>query len=351
MARTAGRLVRKEAPMLAPVQQGTPREPTRGGGEGHAVASHGAATRRAPYRKDTRTRSNAPTAERAPETTLENGMAYLHDISRIQLLKRAEERDLAQRAAEGDPAARRALIEANLRLVISVAQRYTGRGLDLGDLVQEGNIGLMRAVDRFDYSRGFKFSTYAVWWIRQAISRAVMEQGHVVHVPSGVQEELARLSRTADGDGEAAGADETVDGAVPLTQEEKDAAARGLRERAELLRRLTRQPVSLDALADNGDQMDLLEGVADPEAPAPMERAVQSALRRELSALLERLPTRERHVLELRYGLRDGKPAILDEVSASFGLTRERIRQIERDALSRLRADHDTNALRDYLSE
>ena len=244
--------------------------------------------------------------------------------------------------------------------MISVAQRYTGRGLDLSDLVQEGNIGLMRAVDRFDYIKGFKFSTYAVWWIRQAVSRAVMEQGHVIHVPSGVQEELARLNRAPEMTG--ARKRRAVDGmpAVepepirPPTDEElaaTEAAARAIRERAEWLRHLTRQPASLEAMADNGDQLDLLESVPDPEAPAPLERTVQSALRHELGDMLDRLPARERRVLELRYGLRDGRPAILDEVSASFGLTRERIRQIEREALSHLRADLAAGSLREYLVE
>jgi RNA polymerase primary sigma factor len=339
--------------MPTPVRQTSPAAQARGGAElagRHSPAASAGERRLASPRSRKATQAAPPAAEAAgqPDPALENGLAYLHDISRIPLLKRDEERELARRAAEGDLAARRALIEANLRLVISVAQRYTGRGLDLSDLVQEGNIGLMRAVDRFDYRKGFKFSTYAVWWIRQAVSRAVMEQGHVIHVPSGVQEELARLNRAPEVI--EAGA-ETVPASTETDLQAAAEAARAARERTELLRQLTRQPASLDALADNGDQLDLLESVPDPEAPAPVDRAIQTALRREMAAMLERLPARERRVLELRYGLRDGRPAILDEVSASFGLTRERIRQIEREALSRLRTDQAAGALREYLAE
>ncbi|GAC1401212.1 MAG: hypothetical protein NVSMB65_18760 [Chloroflexota bacterium] len=331
--------------MPAAVRTGSPRAQVGGGRAERAVPLRRATERRTPARGSRGAAAPASAEAAEQDGVLENGLAYLHDISRIPLRKRDEERDLARRAAEGDRAARRALIEANLRLVISVAQRYTGRGLDLSDLVQEGNIGLMRAVDRFDYLKGFKFSTYAVWWIRQAVSRAVMEQGHVVHVPSGVQEELARLNRTVDvPDGEDAKA-----GAVPPGEAAE--AERAQRERTELLRHLTRQPASLDAMADNGDQLDLLESVPDPEAVAPQERTMHLALQRELRAMLERLPARERRVLELRYGLRDGRPAILDEVSASFGLTRERIRQIEREALCHLRDDCGAGSLREYLGE
>lgn len=288
--------------------------------------------------------------EYTADADVATGMTYLRDISRVPLLTREKEVALAKRAAEGDMDAQRALIEANLRLVVSVAQRYTGRGLELSDLIQEGNIGLMRAVERFDYQRGFKFSTYAVWWIRQAISRAVMEQSHVIHIPSGVQEELSKLSRAQEvGTGGTPALAATQSSAPVAPEPPVVLDPQEAQKRADKLRQMVRQPISLDALADNGDHLDVLDSVPDPEAPVPYERAVQSALRNELQQMLSRLPERERRILELRYGLTDGRPYILEEVSASFGLTRERIRQIEREALQRLREDLSASRLRDYL--
>ena len=254
--------------------------------------------------------------------------AYLNEIGRVRLLTAAEEVELAMQIEAGSEQARRHLIEANLRLVVSVARRYTASGMPLLDLVQEGNIGLMRAVEKFDYRRGFKFSTYATWWIRQAISRAVADKARTIRLPVHVGERYSQLVRTTRTLTQELGRDPT---------EEEIADASGLRiDQLRTLVSAAREPVSLEVPIgdeDGGRLGDLLED----GAPGPEETATTDALRSEIEIILTSLTPRERRVLQLRYGLVDDHQRTLEEVGRRLGVTRERARQIEATALRRLR--------------
>ncbi|MFI1378480.1 sigma-70 family RNA polymerase sigma factor [Embleya sp. NPDC020886] len=292
---------------------------------------------------------------------------YLREIGRVPLLSAADEVDLARRVEAGlfagerlladpptDPAARdalttlvhdgerakRRLIEANLRLVVSIAKRYVGRGLGLLDLVQEGNLGLIRAVEKFDYTRGYKFSTYATWWIRQAMSRALADQARTIRVPVHVVELINRVIRVQrrllQERGEEPTAEE-VGRVLDLT------AARV----TEILR-LAQEPVSLHTPVGE-DEVLLGDIVEDTDATSPAEAAAALMLREHLEALLSTLGDRERQVVQLRYGLADGEPHTLEEIGRVFGVTRERIRQIESRTLSRLRERSYSEQLRGYL--
>jgi RNA polymerase primary sigma factor len=254
--------------------------------------------------------------------------AYLNEIGRVRLLTAAEEVELAMQIEAGSDHARRRLTEANLRLVVSVARRYTSSGMPLLDLVQEGNIGLMRAVEKFDHRRGFKFSTYATWWIRQAISRAVADKARTIRLPVHVGERYSQLLRTTRTLTQELGRDPT---------EEEIARAAGLRvDQVRSLVSAAREPVSLEVPIgddDGGRLGDLIEDAA----PGPEETAAAEALRLEIETLLTALTPRERRVLQLRYGLVDDHQRTLEEVGRRLGVTRERARQIEATALRRLR--------------
>jgi RNA polymerase primary sigma factor len=293
---------------------------------------------------------------------------YLREISRIPLLSAAEEVELARRVEAGLFAeeklstacgldsrlaldldrlvvlgrmAKRRLIEANLRLVVSVAKRYLGRGLTMVDLVQEGNLGLIRAVEKFDYARGYKFSTYATWWIRQAVSRALADQARTIRVPVHVVELINRVVRTQR----------------RLLQEqghepppEEVGAYLGLSpERVGEILRLAQEPVSLHAPVGEEDNASLGDLIEDSDAPSPVESAAFLLLRQHLEAVLSTLGERERKVVQLRYGLGDGRPRTLEEIGQIFGVTRERIRQIESKTLSKLRHHTLADQLRGYL--
>jgi RNA polymerase primary sigma factor len=279
------------------------------------------------------------TAQAQSTRAEDSTMLYLHDISRLPRLTPEQELALGQRIAQGDDEALRIMVESNLRLVVSVAKRYRNEGLSLLDLVQEGNIGLIRAAKKFDYTRGHRFSTYAIWWIRQAVTRAIANQGQTIRVPVHITEGMSRLHRLErqieqEGDTEAAAALAEAD--VPS-------------DRVVEMVRLVQQPLSLERAVGDENDATLAEAVEDSDAVSPLQAAENSMLRDRLSGLIGALPDRERKVLELRYGLTDGRPRTLKEVSGAFGLTRERIRQLETAALTHLRQSTAMSDLRDYL--
>ncbi|MGW0463810.1 sigma-70 family RNA polymerase sigma factor [Streptomyces sp. NPDC003027] len=293
---------------------------------------------------------------------------YLREIGRIPLLTAAEEVDLARRVEAGLFAeerlasatdldsrlahdldrlvvmgrmAKRRLIEANLRLVVSVAKRYVGRGLTMLDLVQEGNLGLIRAVEKFDYARGFKFSTYATWWIRQAMSRALADQARTIRVPVHVVELINRVVRVQRRMLQERGYEPTA--------EEVAAQLDLAPERVGEVLRLAQEPVSLHAPVGEEDDVALGDLIEDGDAASPVESAAFLLLREHLEAVLSTLGERERKVVQLRYGLDDGRPRTLEEIGQLFGVTRERIRQIESKTLSKLRDHAFADQLRGYL--
>ncbi len=279
----------------------------------------------------------------ASSTSDDGTMLYLNEISRLPRLTPEEELELGARIAQGDEAALRRMVESNLRLVVSVAKRYRNEGLSLLDLVQEGNIGLMRAAKKFDYTKGYRFSTYAIWWIRQAVTRAIANQSQTIRVPVHVTESLSRLNREewlrAGGDGETAS---SPDGAAGR-------AAGVLSERIIEAVRLVQQPLSLERSSSDENDAYLGDAVEDTNAISPVDAADNKLLHMRLVELLSGLPERERTVLELRYGLVDGHPRTLKEVSRQFGLTRERIRQLESAALQHLRLSGRQFGLDEYL--
>ncbi|HEV2582180.1 MAG TPA: sigma-70 family RNA polymerase sigma factor [Ktedonobacteraceae bacterium] len=254
---------------------------------------------------------------------------YLQEIGTFPLLTAEQELQLAERIAHGDLRARQKLIEANLRLVVSIAKRYTNQGLPLLDMVQEGNFGLMRAAQKFDYQRGFRFSTYATWWIRQAISRAIAEHSRTIHIPVHVVEYIYKIKRVARRIYQEEGIE-----ASP----EQIAAEVGLsKERVIELLNVSDQPISLDAPVADDEQYHLADAIEDTTLSTPAEEVSQRMLREYINQALAILNPRERTILEMRYGLQDGHTHSLDEVSAVYHLTRERIRQIEVKALRKLR--------------
>jgi RNA polymerase primary sigma factor len=255
--------------------------------------------------------------------------SYLHDIRGLGLLTHKEEVDLAQKAAAGDEWARHRLIECNLRLVISIARRYTSTGVPLIDLIQEGNLGLMRAAEKFDYQRGCHFGTYATWWIRQAVSRAAGEQSRLIHLPEHVATRLRKVRRIAAQLSQENGLD-------PLPEQIAAACNISLDEVADLLS-IIEQPISLDAPVDDETRYSLSDTLEDNTAPAPAETASQHLLGEELHRALAILTPRERSVIMLRYGIGDGHSRTLLEVGKELGISRERVRQLEVVALMKLR--------------
>jgi RNA polymerase primary sigma factor len=266
---------------------------------------------------------------------------YLKEIGRVPLLTPEEEVELAKRIERGDEEARRRLTEANLRLVVSIAKRYVGRGMLFLDLIQEGNLGLIKAVEKFDYSKGFKFSTYATWWIRQAITRAIADQARTIRIPVHMVETINKLVRVQRQLLQELGRDPTPEG----IGEEMGIPS----EKVSEILRIAQEPVSLATPIGEEEDSHLGDFIPDEDAPAPAEVASAQLLREQLEEVLTSLTPREQKVLKLRFGLDDGRQRTLEEVGKEFGVTRERIRQIEAKALRKLRHPSRSKKLKDYL--
>lgn len=268
---------------------------------------------------------------------------YLKDIGRVPLLSMDEEVELAKRMQNGDEEAKRKLSEANLRLVVNIAKRYTGRGMLFLDLIQEGNLGLMKAVEKFDYTRGYRFSTYATWWIRQAITRAIADQARTIRIPVHMVETIQKLTRTTRLLVQELGRDPT-----PAEIAEEMGVSE---ERVREIQRINLEPVSLETPIGEEDDSHLADFIEDVNATAPQDVASFTILKEHLLAVLDTLTPREEMVLRLRYGLEDGHPRTLEEVGKEFGVTRERIRQIEAKALRKLRHPSRSKKLKEYMDQ
>ena len=266
---------------------------------------------------------------------------YFQQLGKTPLLTDVQEVALARRAERGDEAARSKLIESNLRLVISIARRHVGRGMPLLDLIQEGNLGLMRAVDKFDYRRGFRFSTYATWWIRQAVTRALADQSRTIRVPVHMADKLQTSIRVQRMLVQEKGREPTVEEIAS----EMGVSVTRMRE----IQGMGKEPASLQQQVGEEGDSQLGDFVEDTLAAAPAQEVADVVRREEILAVLHGLTHRERRVLCLRFGLDDGRPRTLEEVGEVFGVTRERIRQIESRTLARLRSDHGAQCLRDFL--
>ncbi len=266
---------------------------------------------------------------------------YLKEIGRVPLLTAEEEVELAKRIEQGDEEARRKLAEANLRLVVSIAKRYVGRGMLFLDLIQEGNLGLLKAVEKFDYRKGFKFSTYATWWIRQAITRAIADQARTIRIPVHMVETINKLIRVSRQLLQELGREPT-----PAEIAERMGMTE---ERVREIMKIAQEPVSLETPIGEEEDSHLGDFIEDQDAPAPAEAASFTMLKEQLEDVLDSLTPREEKVLRLRFGLDDGRARTLEEVGQEFGVTRERIRQIEAKALRKLRHPSRSKKLKDFL--
>ena len=266
---------------------------------------------------------------------------YLKEIGKVPLLTGAEERELAIRMEQGDEEAKKKLCESNLRLVVSIAKRYLNRGLSFLDLIQEGNLGLIKAVDKFDYTKGYKFSTYATWWIRQAITRSIADQASTIRIPVHMVETINKLIRISRQLLQELGREPTS---------EEIAKEMGITvEKVREIKKISQDPVSLETPIGEEEDSHLGDFIPDDDVPAPVEAAAYSMLKEQLMEVLDTLSDREKKVLMLRFGLEDGRPRTLEEVGKEFNVTRERIRQIEAKALRKLRHPSRSKKLRDYL--
>ena len=286
----------------------------------------------------------AITAENVDAFADDSVRLYLREIGKIPLLTPEEEAELADRIVKGDKAAKDKMVESNMRLVVSIAKRYGGRGLDFLDLIQEGNTGLLRAVDKFDPAKGFKFSTYATWWVRQAITRAIADQARTIRIPVHMVETINKVLRT------------TRKLTTELNREptnEEIAEELGMEpEKVDYVMRIKQDIASLDAsVGREGDDEESVLGdfVEDEERASPEESAANQILKEQLSEIIATLTDREQKIIRLRFGIGGGRPHTLEEVGAEFDVTRERIRQIEAKALAKLRKNKDTKKLHEYL--
>lgn len=266
---------------------------------------------------------------------------YLKDIGKVPLLSPDEETEFARRMLEGDEMAKRLLSEANLRLVVSIAKRYMGRGMQFLDLIQEGNLGLMKAVEKFDYQKGFKFSTYATWWIRQAITRAIADQARTIRIPVHMVETINKLLRVSRRLSQELGREPTP---------EEIANELGIpEERVREIQKIAQDPVSLETPIGEEEDSHLSDFIEDEGSTAPTDAVSFTMLKEQLLGILDTLTPREEKVLRLRYGLDDGRPRTLEEVGKEFNVTRERIRQIEAKALRKLRHPSRSKRLKDFI--
>lgn len=266
---------------------------------------------------------------------------YLREIGRIPLLSYEEETALAERVLQGDEDAKKELAEANLRLVVSIAKKYVGRGMQFLDLIQEGNMGLIKAVEKFDYTKGFKFSTYATWWIRQSITRAIADQARTIRIPVHMVETINKLIRTSRHLLQQMGREPTVEELA----KELDMSV----EKVSEIQKIAQDPVSLETPIGEEDDSHLGDFIQDDDSPAPQDAAAYSLLKEQLDEVMSTLTPREAKVLRLRFGLDDGKARTLEEVGKEFDVTRERIRQIEAKALRKLRHPSRSKKLKDYM--
>ena len=267
---------------------------------------------------------------------------YLKEIGRVALLTQEEEQVLAQRIEQGDEEAKNQMIEANLRLVVAVAKRYVGRGMHFLDLIQEGNMGLLKAVEKFDYRKGYKFSTYATWWIRQSITRAIADQARTIRIPVHMVETINKVARASHQLVQELGREPN---AVEIAQYLDLPLSK-----VEEIMKLSQEPISLETPVGEEDDSHLGDFIQDNEVSEPMEAAAANSLREQLEKALHMLTPREEQVLRLRFGFEDGKTHTLEEVGKVFNVTRERVRQIESKALRRLRHPSKSKALRDFVN-
>lgn len=266
---------------------------------------------------------------------------YLKEIGRVPLLTAEEEIELAERMAQGDIKARKRLAEANLRLVVSIAKRYVGRGMQFLDLIQEGNLGLIKAVEKFDHTKGFKFSTYATWWIRQAITRAIADQARTIRIPVHMVETITKVKKASSQLLHQNGHDPSPEEIAEFTEMPV--------ERVREIMRIAQDPVSLETPIGEEEDSHLGDFIPDDDAPAPAEAASLILLKEQLGEVLSTLTEREEKVLRLRFGLEDGRSRTLEEVGKEFNVTRERIRQIEAKALRKLRHPSRSKKVKDFL--
>ena len=268
---------------------------------------------------------------------------YLKEIGRVPLLDSDREAELARRTSEGDENAKKELVEANLRLVVSIAKRYVGKGLFFLDLIQEGNLGLMKAVSKFDYTKGYKFSTYATWWIRQAITRAIADQARTIRIPVHMVETIHKVTKTSRELLQEKGREVSAE---EIAKELDNMNPEKVRE----IMKIAQDPISLETPVGEEEDSHIGDFIEDQESPAPAEAASYELLREQLNEVLRTLTPREEQVLRLRFGLEDGRQRTLEEVGQQFNITRERIRQIEAKALRKLRHPSRSKKLRDYLT-
>ncbi len=284
-----------------------------------------------------------PAASSSSNSKLDDPVrTYLKEIGKVDLLDAEEEVELAKRTEEGDITARQQLIEANLRLVVSIAKKYIGQGLSFLDLIQEGNKGLMRAVEKFDYRKGYKFSTYATWWIRQAITRALADQSRTIRIPVHMVEKINKLRRVSRQLKKDLDRDPTVEELAEAMDTSPD--------KVRHIKKISQDPLSLESPIGEEEDSNLSDFIEDEESPTPDEEATSHLLKEQLDDVLESsLTPREKRILDLRFGIEDGRSRTLEEVGKEFDVTRERIRQIQVKALRKLRHPSRTKELRDYL--